>query len=222
MSCQQLAVVILSSCYAASLASAETLEETTVNAAPETLDQWEYQVSFAYPLSERTEIAVAQVFSQVENSPLSWSCIHVMLSHQLTNGTIAGLSPSMTLDYERAIDPTAGNVLVSMFALDHERGNFSFTLAPLHEYSWAPGGVSSHCIGFDGCAMHAFSDRISAGVESHWKADLNHNDPTVDDLYIVPAAVFASGSLSYSLGLAMGLNEGSGEPLVRFSLGMSL
>lgn len=221
MSCQQLAVVLLSSCYAAGLANAQPAESESPDST-ETLHQWEYQITFAYPLSERTEIAVAQDFCQLERSSLSWSCIHLMLSHQLTNGTVAGLSPSLSFDFEHAVDHTAGNVLVSQIALDHQRGNFSFTVAPFHEHGWAPGSLSSHSAGVDCFAFHAFTDRLSAGIESHWKVDLNHNDPTVDDLYIVPAASLTSGSLSYSLGLAIGLNEGSGEPLVRFALGMSL
>jgi hypothetical protein len=222
MSCQQLAIVLLSCCYAVGLTCAETAQAESEVPTTETPDQWEHQLSFTIPLSARTEISVSQVFIQVERSTLSWSSVHLLLSHKLTSETLLGISPSLAIDYERATDQSVGNVIVSQLALNNRRGQLSFTLTPLHEYSWAPGDFSSHCIGLDGCALHAFRDRLSVGIESHWKADLNHNEPTVDDFYVVPVANFSSGALSYSLGLAMGLNDGSGEPLVRFSLGMSL
>lgn len=221
MSCRQFAVVILSSCYAAGLANAQPSDPESTTTT-KTLDQWEYQISLASPLSDRTEIAIAQDFCQSANSSLSWSSVHLMLSHQLTISAPAGLSLSLLLDFERAVDHTAGHVLVSQLALDHQRGNFSFTVAPFYEQGWVPASPLSHSAGVDCFVFYAVSDRLSAGIESHWKADLNHFDPTVDDLYIVPAASLTTGSLSHSLGLAIGLNEGSGEPLVRCALAMSL
>lgn len=221
MSCQHLAVVLLSSCYAAGLAEAgpvESLGEESATAA----DQWEYCLSFSYPLSEKTELAASQTFSQIDGSSLSWSAVHLNLNHQLSSGMIFGFSPSVAFDYERATDRKDGNVVVSQVCCERTAGTFSFTVAPFHEFSWAPGGVSSHCAGLDCIGMHAFSDRLAAGIEAHWKAELNHADPTVDDLYLVPAASLSSGMLSYSLGVALGLIKDSGEPKFRFALGMSL
>lgn len=189
--------------------------EVPDTAAPET-NVWKHQLELEYGLTDRTDIAMYQVFKQ-KNSPaskaFSYDGFKLRLRHKLAEKGALPADALLYAEYERGSDLAGQGVFEGKLVLARDFGRLNLAYNQVVEFPLEKLAAAEHS--YSAGASWAFTDNFRAGLET--KGEYKSGE-----YYAGPTLAFGAKDLKVwaSVGYLAGLNPASKDALTRLIVGV--
>ncbi len=187
------------------------------------LDSWEYKIELEHGLTSHSDIAVYQIFSQVENSPLVWDEVQFRYRYRFGDGTSWFINPLLYLEYARPMVSTNPNAFEVKAVLSKSIGSrFDISVDPVYEIVFAPG--VKHEVGLDIGLSFAIVPVFSVGLEINNTTEFDTENGGVEAVakdYIGPTVSGISGNMWFTAGFQFGGTPASDPYRFRLLTGLS-
>ncbi|UCC44200.1 MAG: hypothetical protein JSU65_13985 [Candidatus Zixiibacteriota bacterium] len=182
---------------------------------------WEYRIEVEHGITNRWDISVYQIFSQVQGEAFRWDAFQIRTRVKLAEPGRFVLNPLLYLEYRRKAELAVPNKIEAKFVLGRNFGRWNLAVNPVYELFWAP-GKPTHEIGLDVGCSRELSYKVSLGLEAISRIELLEHEKDHKSLYLGPAMSLASGPAFYTVGYAIGVTGDSDDARVRFLMGVML